>query len=100
MGKKIAVKAHKTGGGVVVGACDAHLLGKKLKDGKLVLDISERFFFERHAGEEELIAMVDECITANLVGEAATGAYCKKNPAAKGGIKKIGGVPHLQVFNL
>ena len=100
MDKKIAVKAHETGEGIIVGACDAHLVGKKLKEGKLTLDISERFFFERHAGEDELIELIKGCITANLVGETAIGAYCRKNPHAKGNVKKVGGVPHLQVFNL
>lgn len=100
MEKKIAVKAHETDKGVVVAACDAHLVGKKLKEGKLTIEVSERFYFERHAGEEELVEMIEGSMTANLIGEKAIGAYCKKNPAAKSGVRKVGGVPHLQVFNL
>jgi len=96
----IAVKIHRTDKGNVIGACDSHLLGKKISEGGLVMEISKEFYFERHATGEELSLMLEECMTANLVGEAAIAAYCKNKPDAKGLIRKIGGVPHLQVFEL
>jgi len=98
--KPIALKAHDTGSGIVIGACDAHLLGKKIREKGLVLELSKEFYFERHATADELSALVEECITANLVGEIAVGAYCKKNPGAKAAIRKVGGVSHLQVYQL
>jgi hypothetical protein len=96
----IAVKAHRTEKGVVIGACDSHLVGKSLKDRGLVLEITREFYFERHATADELSEMLEECATANLVGEKAVGAYCRRNPDAKSGVIRIGGVPHLQVFQL
>jgi hypothetical protein len=97
---KIAVKVHKTEEGSVVGACDAHLVGKKLKEGGLVLEITREFYFERHTTQDGLCELLEECITANLVGERAVDAYCGKNPEARESIIKIGGVPHLQVYRL
>jgi hypothetical protein len=97
---KIAVKVHKTESGVVIGACDAHLVGKRLKEKGLLLEIREEFYFERHATPDELSELLEECVTANLVGEKAVEAYCKKNPEARAVLVNIGGVPHLQVYQL
>ena len=99
-GDKIAVKVHKTENGVVIGACDAHLVGKRLKEKGLLLEIRKEFYFERHSTPEELSELLDECVTANLVGEMAVEVYCRKNPEARAVLVNIGGVPHLQVFQL
>ena len=98
--KPIAVRAHDTERGTVIGACDAYLLGKRIKEKGLVLEISKEFYFERHTTADGLAALLETCETANLVGEAAVGAYCKKNPDARASVKRVGGVPHLQVFQL
>lgn len=98
--KPISLKVHETDKGYVIGACDAHLLGKTIKEKGLKLEISEAFYFERHATGEELEGLLESCMTANLVGEAVISAYCKKNPDAKDAVKRIGGVPHLQIYQL
>ncbi len=96
----IAVKVHRTAKGDVIGACDAHLVGKRLAENELRLEISKEFYFERHASEEEFAEIVESCMTANIVGEKAVESYCKKNPAARGAVRRICGVPHLQVFRI
>jgi hypothetical protein len=96
----IAVKVHETAGGTVIGACDTHLVGKKLVEKGLRIEISKEFYFERHASEEELVEIIETCMTANIVGEKAVESYCRKNPDARGAVRKICGVPHLQVFRI
>lgn len=96
----ISAKVHETPKGKVVGACDADLLGKSLREEGLRLELTEDFYFERRMRPEELAQLLDDCMTANLVGELAVNAYCARNPEAEGSVIKIGGVPHLQVFRI
>jgi len=98
--KHIALKVHDTEKGSIVGACDVEVLGKKLAEGDIVLEISEEFYFDRHVSLDELLDALDGCMTANLVGEKAVNAYCDKNPDAKEAVISIKGIPHLQVFTL
>ncbi len=96
----IAVKVHETPKGRVVGACDRELVGRRLSEGELLLEISERFYSQMAAGPAELLEIIEGCMTANLVGERTVAAYCAENPDAIEAVKRIGGVPHLLVFHL
>lgn len=98
--KHIALKVHETERGPIMGACDVEVLGKRLVDGELELEISENFYFERHVSPEEFLEVLESCMTANLVGEKTVGAYCKKNPDAEAAVVSIKGVPHLQIYTL
>jgi hypothetical protein len=98
--EKIAAKVHKTEKGHIAGVCDARLIGKKLEGEGVSLDITERFYFEKHIEPDDVHVLVEGCMSANIVGPEAVNAYCKKNPEAKGCVKHIGGVPHLLVFKL
>ena len=96
----IAVKVHETAKGAVIGACDIELLGKRLSDGELKLHISEEFYFGKRSSLEELVKLLEGCLTANLVGEKTVKAYCKANPEAEECIIVVDGIPHLQVYRL
>mgnify|MGYP001113423664 CR=1 FL=1 len=100
MEELIAVKVHETAKGAVVGACDIELLGKSLSEGELKLHISEEFYFSKRARPEDLVKLLEGCLTANLVGERVVKAYCKANPEAEECIIVVEGVPHLQVYRL
>lgn len=94
----ISVKIHEVGGDVVLAACDSNLLGKKFKDGELRLEVSGSFYAEREIEPDELIELLENCTTANLVGKKVIGTYCEKNPEHKEAVIVIDGVPHLMVF--
>lgn len=96
----IAAKIHDTERGAVVAACDMDILGKRLTEGKLTVEVSKEFYFEKNVDREELLKHIDSAVTANLIGEKAVGAYCKKNPHAEDCVILIAGVPHLQVFEI
>jgi uncharacterized protein len=96
----IAVKAHNTPQGLVVGACDIELLGKSFSEGELRLELEEEFYLEKEIPADELIEFLGCCITANLAGERAVKAYCDNFPEHSDSVIHISGVPHLQVFML
>ncbi len=98
--RDIAVKVHESEKGRIIGACDIELLGRSLNEGELTVHISEEFYFGRHATPEEIIELLDKCLSANLIGKRVVGAYCKANPDAENHIMFVDGVPHLQIYRL
>jgi hypothetical protein len=100
MMEKTALKSHETEKGRVIGACDAELLGKVFSEGAINLRIEEDFYFEEYAEHDDVLELVDGCLTANLVGKRIVESYCEKNPEAKRCVKTVGGIPHLHIFKL
>ncbi|MCK5321226.1 DUF424 family protein [Candidatus Pacearchaeota archaeon] len=72
MGKDILLKIHKSYRWVVA-VCDEELFGRKLIDGKRVLDLSGNFFkgdvMNCEEAQEEISRCNDEDATFNFVGE-------------------------------
>jgi hypothetical protein len=84
----------------VVAICDADLLGKVFEEGELVLDLQKyRSFYDGETLNEKKIAgILDGATSVNLVGKKTidiAGKYYKIEPNA---VKKIKGVPHLQIY--
>ena len=84
----------------ILAACDAELLGRVFREGDAVLDLQKyRSFYEGgKVTQGELAVLLKESVNINLVGKktiAVAGKCMKLSPA---GVKKIGGVPHLQIY--
>ena len=81
----------------VVAVCDADVFGKKLVDGKCVLDISGDFFNGKAVNEsrarDEIIRCVNEDATFNFVGEKSVGLARELGIVKNEGIINIDGVP-------
>jgi hypothetical protein len=94
------MKVHRRGGETVIAACDQDLLDKKFSEGELRLEIRREFYHEKIVEREELMEEIGECTTANLVGEKTVSTYCSVNPEDKPAVKRIGGVPHIQIYRI
>ena len=76
MSKNILLKVHKSYRWVVA-VCDEEVFGRKLIDGKRVLDLSGEFFKGDAMDDEEVRAEISRCsdedATFNFVGERSVG---------------------------
>jgi hypothetical protein len=90
----VFLKIHKVGDREVVAVCDCDLVGKCFKEKNLKLDVSERFYKGDVASEEEVMVIITEAHTVNMVGEAAVAIGLKAKIIMKENIIKIGGIPH------
>ena len=105
-GKKISAKTHLKGYGLLqvrmVALCDAEPLGKVLKQGEVVLDLKnyEHFYSGEKLTHDEAVALLKNADNINAVGEAAVGAAMTvfKFDGAK--VKRVQGVPHMQIYKL
>ena len=94
------MRLHSNEMGTVLAAADAELLGKKLKQGKIALEVRTSFYLETHVTPEELGEALDEATNANLVGERVIAIAREKGLLGKGNPLTIEGVPHAQIYKL
>ncbi len=100
----IYVKKHSTPQGLLLAMCDEELIGKVFESGKLQLDLEK--YAEFYKGElmaEQLAreaAVNEEIYSANVVGERAVAVMMSKGYVRKSDVKKVGGVPFVQIFKM
>ena len=81
----------------VVAVCDADVFGRKLVDGKRVLDVSGAFFngkiMNQDEAREEIIRCAKEYATFNFVGKDSVRLAKELELVLDGGVVEIDGVP-------
>tara|TARA_Y100000310_G_scaffold52238_1_gene48037 strand:+ start:4214 stop:4507 length:294 start_codon:yes stop_codon:yes gene_type:complete len=91
-------KIHKKGDQTILAICDTDLLGKRIEENKVVLDLEGDFY----RGEEKDINMIMDMMRnvdmVNMVGEKSIALGQKEGILDKEDIKVVQGVPHAQVL--
>ena len=86
----------------VVAVCDKDVFGRKLIDGKRVLDLSGRFFegdcMSEDKAREEIVRCAREDATFNFVGEKSVAIAKKLGIVKNEGIVFIEGIPFALVL--
>jgi hypothetical protein len=97
---QVYMNLKQNGKNVLLAVCDSELLGKTLREGKIVFHIKDEFYNGRKATVEEALGMIDNSTIVNLVGK-----QCVEKAIAKGyvhpeAVIKIEGIPHAQIVKL
>jgi len=92
------VNLKKAGRNVLLAICDCELLGRTLREGKIVFHVKDEFYNGRKASIEEAMGMIDNSTIVNMVGK-----NCVEKAIAKGyvhpeAVLKIEGIPHAQII--
>jgi hypothetical protein len=87
---------------VVVVICDEELLGKKLKmkERKITIEISEKFYGGKLIDEEKAIKLLNKATIGNLMGKNIVELASKNGFIVKENVILIDGVPHAQFVKL
>lgn len=80
--------------------CDADLLGKKITQGDLTMNISESYYGDRFVEEEEAETLLKNSSIINMAGPETISLSVKLGVGSENGIKKVSGVPFLIIFNV
>jgi len=80
--------------------CDANLLGKVLREGKIVFEIREEFYKGLKVSLEEAIDLVEQSTIVNMVGHKIVRKAVEKGLIHPEAIIKISGVPHAQIIKM
>ena len=90
------LKIHKLKDRNVVALCDKELIGKRFEQGKLQLDIIERFYKGDELPKNEIVKILKNCSNLNVVGKRSIKLALELGVISKDHIIKIKGVPHGQ----
>jgi len=96
----VYVKIRKWGGCTLLATCDANLLGRVLREGKIVFEIREEFYKGLKVSLEEAIDLVEQSTIVNMVGHRIVRRAVEKGLIHPEAIIKISGVPHAQIIKM
>lgn len=91
------VKIHKKDGRTVVAVCDDNLLGQRIEDGDLQLDLSSDFYKGTSYSDKVLVMdIMRNADVINVVGKVSVALALEEGLIDKTHIITIKGVPHAQ----
>jgi len=90
----------KWGGCTLLATCDANLLGKVLREGKIVFEIREEFYKGLKVSVEEAIDLVEQSTIINMVGHMIVNRAVERGLIHPEAVIKISGVPHAQIIKM
>ena len=75
---KMLTKIHKAEGKVIISIADKDLIGKEFEEGDKYLNISKSFYQGEELGEEEVLKLLEDANSMNIVGKESVD-FCIKN---------------------
>lgn len=97
---EVYVNLKQVGRNVLLAVCDCELLGKTLREGKIVFHIKDEFYNGRKATVEEAMGMISNSTIVNLVGKCCVEKAIDHGYVHPDAVIKIEGVPHAQIVKL
>ncbi len=85
---------------MVLAICDSELLGRTLREGKIVFHVKDEFYNGGKVPVEEAVCMIENSTIVNLVGNNCVEKAIEKGYVHPEAVLKIEGVPHAQIIKL
>lgn len=84
----------------MLAACDVELLGKTLKEGKIVFHVNEKFYKGTKVTVEEAVELMKQCTIVNMVGKKIVKKAIEAGLVHPEAVLLIEGIPHAQIVRL
>ena len=97
---EVYLNLKQAGRNVLLAVCDCELLGKTLREGKIVFHVKEEFYNGRKASVEEAMGMIDNSTIVNLVGKCCVEKAIAEGYVHPDAVLNIEGIPHAQIVKL
>lgn len=94
------MKKYDTEGQLIVAVCDKNIIGKKFRDGELVLRLEEGFYKGDEASEKEVKEALLCATIANIAGEKSIACAVECGSIDPDTIIFIEGIPHAQMVQI
>ena len=85
---------------MIVAVCDGDILGKKFKDGKLVLKLDESFYKGDEVSESEVKEALMCATIANVAGKRSIACAVECGCIDPDTVIFIDGIPHAQMVQI
>lgn len=90
----------KIGNSVLLAICDAEIIGKTLREGKIVFHVKEKFYRGAKVSIEEAISMIENSTIVNMIGKNVVQKAIEKGYVHPEAVLNIEGVPHAQIVKI
>ncbi len=97
---EVYLNVKKVGQNVLLAVCDCDLLGRTLREGKIVFRVKDEFYNGRKATLEEAVGLIGNSTIVNLVGKNCVESAIEQGYVHPEAVLKIAGVPHAQIVKL
>ena len=94
------MKLRKVGKNVLLAICDAEILGRTLRKGKIVFEINKGFYGNIRTSVEDAIIMIENSTIINMIGENIVKKAIEKGYVHPEAVLDIEGVPHAQIIKI
>lgn len=91
-------KLKKEGNNVLLAICDEELLGKTLREGKVVFKISEDFYKGKKISVDQAVSMIENSTIINLIGNECVKKAIENGFVHPEAVLKIEGISHAQIM--
>ena len=88
----------KEGNNVLLAICDEELLGKTLREGKIVFQISEDFYKGKKISVDQAVSMIENSTIINLIGNECVKKAIENGFVHPEAVLKIEGISHAQIM--
>ena len=95
-----ASKLITSSGNIILNVCDPELLDKIIKDEEKEITISSSYYNEKSIDETEATHLLQNCTSANMVGEKIISLSLKLGVGSEAGVRLIDGIPFLLIFKM
>lgn len=96
----VYVNLRRVGNTTMLATCDAELLGKTLKEGKITFHIHEKFYKGSRVTLEEAVQLIKESTIVNMVGHRIVKKAIEHGFVHPEAVLLIEGVPHAQIIKM
>jgi hypothetical protein len=90
----------KIGGNVLLCMCDTEILGRTLREGKLVFCVKEDFYKGARVPVDEAVSLIETSTIVNMVGRNIVRKAIERGFVHPEAVLNIEGVPHAQIVKL
>ncbi|MEM3094518.1 MAG: DUF424 family protein [Nitrososphaera sp.] len=85
-------------GSIMVDICDLDLIGSKLEQNGLVINLTKEYYQQQVIEQQEAQELLQKCDIANLVGDRIVKQALEMRLAKEISVKRIAGVPFLMIY--
>ena len=85
---------------ILLAVCDAEIIGKTLKKGRVEFHIYEKFYKGSLVTVEEAIDLIEKSTIVNIVGRKIVKETITRGLVHPDAILEIEGIPHAQIVKL
>ena len=97
---EVYVNLKQVGRNVLLAICDCEILGRTLRQGKIVFHVTEEFYNGGKVALDEAVSMIQNSTIVNMVGKNCVGKAIEKGYVHPDAVLDIAGVPHAQIVKL